>query len=219
MNAKPHSQPGETAASCRLCLALPEKRGADFAERLDDALSAGDVACLFVDPGNDPATLTDLIGIAQRHGVAAIVVGDVATARQLGADGVHIESGLPDLKTAVTAGRPGLMVGSGGIAGRDRAMRVGELDPDYLFFGRLDGDTGPHIFPKALDLATWWSDLFELPAVVMGGAGLDSVAEAAAAGIEFVCLRRAVWEHADGPAEAIRRANHFLANARAGAAT
>jgi thiamine-phosphate pyrophosphorylase len=90
-------------------------------------------------------------------------------------------------------------------------MELGECVPDYLFFGRLDGDTGDEIFPKALDLAAWWSSLFEIPAVVMGGRKLESVAAAAEAGIEFVALRHAVWKHPAGPAAAVAEANRLLA--------
>jgi thiamine-phosphate pyrophosphorylase len=90
-------------------------------------------------------------------------------------------------------------------------MRAGELGPDYVFFGRLDGDSGPEIFPKAFSLAAWWSSLFEIPAVVMGGNRIDSIAAAAAAGVEFACLGTAVWTHPDGPAAAVAEANRVLA--------
>jgi thiamine-phosphate pyrophosphorylase len=85
-------------------------------------------------------------------------------------------------------------------------MAAGELEPDYLFFGKPHGDTHDAPHPKALDLAEWWSDLMELPAVVMAGRALDSVAEAAATGAAFVAVHDAVWSHAGGPGEAVRAA-------------
>ena len=76
--------------------------------------------------------------------------------------------------------------------------------------GRLDGDNGDQIFPKAFDLAAWWSSLFEIPAVVMGGRTIESVVAAAEAGIEFVALRSAVWDYPQGPAAAVAEANRLL---------
>ena len=89
-------------------------------------------------------------------------------------------------------------------------MLLGEALPDYVFFGRLDGDDEPSIHPKALELATWWAELFEIPAMVMGGSDVASVAQADRVGIEFIALRSAVWNHAQGPAAAIAAANEIL---------
>jgi thiamine monophosphate synthase len=47
----------------------------------------------------------------------------------------------------------------------------------------------------------------------MGGADLASVRQAHEAGIEFVALGRAVWEHRDGPGTAIAAANRLLGQA------
>ena len=73
---------------------------------------------------------------------------------------------------------PDGIVGAGAITTRHDAMLLGETDCDYLFFGRFDGDNGDEIFDKALDLAAWWSAVFEIPAIVMGGGALESVIEA-----------------------------------------
>ena len=91
---------------------------------------------------------------------------------------------------------------------------AGEADPDYVFFGRADGDTTGQVFGKALDLAAWWSAIMKIPAIVMGGSALQSVSEAAEAGVDFVALCRAVWEHAGGPRRAVDEANRLLAAAR-----
>jgi thiamine-phosphate pyrophosphorylase len=89
-------------------------------------------------------------------------------------------------------------------------MQAGELDVDYLFFGRPHGDTHDDAHPKALDLAEWWSEIMQIPAVIMSGRALDSVAEAAATGAEFVALHDAVWSHPGGPGEAVRLAQALL---------
>jgi thiamine-phosphate pyrophosphorylase len=90
-------------------------------------------------------------------------------------------------------------------------MAAGEASPDFLFFGRLDGDTADSIFPKALDLAAWWSSVTVIPAIIMGGRSLASVREAAREGIEFVALARAVWDDPRGPRAAVAEACDLLA--------
>jgi thiamine-phosphate pyrophosphorylase len=90
-------------------------------------------------------------------------------------------------------------------------MELAEAEPDYLFFGRLTGDTADGIFPKARELAAWWSEVAVVPAIVMGGRSLASVAEAAAGGIEFVALAKAVWDDPRGPGAAVAEAAERLA--------
>lgn len=199
---------------CRLCLVTPETSDpGGFRPLLDAALAAGDVACLIITGAPDllqPMAET-LVPVAQSRQVAALVHNDTRIAGRAKADGVHVDTGLADLKLALDAFRPARIVGAGGFRSRHDAMLAGEANPDYLFFGRLDGDTGEAIFPKALDLAGWWSSVFLIPAMVMGGRSLASVSEAAEAGIEFVVLRDAVWSNAGGPAEAVAAANRLLA--------
>ncbi|MCX5496553.1 thiamine phosphate synthase [Kaistia dalseonensis] len=201
----------------RLCLVTPA--GADpsvFAGALEAAFQGGDVATLFiVDEGASPAALQKLaevaVPIAQAHGAAAIVPNDTRLFGRVHADGLHVDTGIADLKAALDTLRPDGMVGAGGLTTRHDAMLAGEADCDYLFFGRFDGDTGDAIFDKAFDLAAWWSAVFEIPAVVMGGRAIASVAEAVDARIEFVALRSAVWEHPEGPAAAVAEANRLIA--------
>ncbi len=198
---------------CRLCLVTTaEIEIADFRPLLDAALGGGDVASLIIT--GDQTILQDvaeaLVPIAQAHDVAALVLNDTRIAGRARADGVHIDTGPADLNDAIEAFHPDKLVGAGGVKTRHDAMVVGEADPDYIFFGRLDGDDKDGIFPKALDLAAWWSSMFLVPAVVMGGGSVQSVAEAAEAGIEFVALRNAIWRHAAGPAAAVREANQLL---------
>ncbi|MCB1496126.1 MAG: thiamine phosphate synthase [Bauldia sp.] len=205
--------PNTDEIRCRLCLVTPaDIDGAAFRPLLDAALGAGDVASLIITGGPQDLQLTAeaLVPVAQAHNVAALVLNDTRIAGRSRADGVHVDSGPADLKTAIEAFRPDKIVGAGTIRTRHDAMLIGEFDPDYLFFGRLDGDNRPDIFPKALDLAAWWSSMFVVPAMVMGGNTLHSVAEAAATDVEFVALRDAIWDHPSGPAQAVGEANRIL---------
>ena len=202
------------ASRARLCLVTPAVGDpAGFAPRLADALSGGDVATLIVTAAaaNLQALAEAAVPLAQARDVAVLVHNDTRVAGRAKADGVHVDSGIADLRDAVATLRPRRIVGAGGFMTRHDAMLAGEADPDYLFFGRLDGDTEDGIFPKALDLAAWWSSVFVIPAIVMGGKAIASVDEAAAAGIEFVALRDAVWSHPGGPSAAVAEANRRLA--------
>lgn len=201
---------------CRLCLVTPHDYDPDdLVPLVVDALAGGDVASLIIaGEGERLQRLAEgLVPRAQARGAAALVRNDTRIAGRARADGVHIDTGMADLAAAVEKLRPKLIVGAGGLRSRHEAMEAGEANPDYLFFGRLDGDTEDGIFGKALDLAAWWSSLFVIPAIVMGGRSIASVESAAREGIEFVALCRAVFADPRGPAEAVAEANLRLARA------
>ena len=190
----------------RLCIVARPKASDDFAARLESALSGGDVASVLIDT-DDAARLQSAVQIAIRHGAAAIGVG---LRNGLNLDGVHIETGAADVERARALLGADRIVGAGGIGSRHDAMLLGERLPDYVFFGRLDGDREPAIHARALELATWWAELVEIPAMVMGGNDIASVAAARDAGIEFVALGSAVWDYPGGPAAAVAAANRIL---------
>ncbi|BCP54945.1 thiamine phosphate synthase [Kaistia sp. 32K] len=215
MAKKKKAPPPEPFA--RLCLVTPAGLDPEaFAPVLDAALKAGDVATLFIvsetsNSGELQRIAEALVPVAQANGVAAIVANDTRLFGRARADGLHVDTGLAELKDAIEALRPDHIVGAGGVATRHDAMLAAETDCDYIFFGRFDGDTGPQSFDKSFDLAAWWSAMFEIPAIVMGGNTLASVEPAVDAHIEFVALRSAIWNHADGPAAAVAEVNRILA--------
>jgi thiamine-phosphate pyrophosphorylase len=209
----------------RLCLVTPPSGDpAAFAGSLSDALAGGDVASVIIpgkadDPANLQKTAELFVPAAQKRGAAAFVVNDTRVAGRVRADGVHVDTGLADLKAAIARFQPKQMVGAGGIASRDDAMAFGEAGADYLFFGRLDGDSARTIFPRALEQAAWWSAVTNVPAIVMGGNAVASAAEAAREGVEFVALSRAVWDDPRGPGAAVAEACDLLAAIAREAAT
>ncbi|MCR4281881.1 MAG: thiamine phosphate synthase [Bauldia sp.] len=213
-----------TDIRCRLCLVTPpDYEPKAFASRLADALAGGDVASLIVTaPRGDEAALQAaaeaLVPIAEARGVAALIHNDTRIAGRTAADGVHIDTGVADVRTALETLRNRKIVGAGGIRSRHDALELGGAEPDYLFFGRLDGDTAERIFPKALELAAWWSSVTIIPAIVMGGRSLASVDEAIANGIGFVALSSVIWNHAQGAGAAVAEASDRLAMVREPAA-
>jgi len=204
------------ASRCRLSLVTPSDfEPATFVPLLSSALGGGDVASLVITaPAPKIQSAAELLGpIAQARGVAALVHNDSRIAGRARADGIHVDTGLDDLRTAVeTFGARKLIVGAGGVESRHEAMLAGQAEPDYVFFGRLDGDSGEAIFPRSIALAEWWSSMFVIPAVVMGGSLIASIREAAEAHVEFVMLGRAVWNHPAGPGAAVEEANRLLSD-------
>jgi thiamine-phosphate pyrophosphorylase len=157
-----------------------------------------------------------LVPIIQSHGAAALIENDGDVANRTKADGVHVTNGIGALRTAIERFRPQRIVGAGGVSDRHSAMQAGEANADYVFFGRPHGDIRPEPHPKNVALAEWWSAIFEIPAVIMAGNDIGSVADAAATGAEFVALQSACWEYEDGPAAAIAHAHQLIANTQTG---
>lgn len=184
---------------CRLVLILPE--GEDLAARaamLEGALKGGDVASVILpqyglDDGQFQKHAETLVPIIQQAGAAALVAGDTRVAGRAKADGIHITGGLEALGEAVEKFTPKLIVGGGNATDRHKALEIGEVQPDYIFFGKIGGDIKPEAHPKNLALAEWWASMVEIPCIVLGGTDLQSALAAAETGAEFVALDRAVF--------------------------
>ena len=160
-----------------------------------------------------------ILPIAAARGVAVLIHNDTRVAGRAHADGVHIDTGVADVAQAIEAGKGRRMVGAGGIKSRHDAIVLGEAEPDYLFFGLLDGDRDPEIFATAFELASWWSEVaLSSRRSSWAAAHLASVDQAAAAGIEFIALCRAVFDDPRGPGAAVADANARLAKVAEAAA-
>lgn len=203
----------DPSTRCRLVLILPPLP--DAARVLGEALAGGDVASVIMTQGSmDDASYQKycepLLKLAQETGAAALMACEPRIAARTSADGVFIEVPGEDARDVVARFSPHKIVGFGGAKERHRALELGEANPEFMFFGKTDGDIRPEPHPKNLALAEWWSHLVEIPCVVMGGSAIESVVECAASGAEFVALGLAVVSCTDGPREAVRRANELL---------
>ncbi|MBS3647727.1 thiamine phosphate synthase [Pseudaminobacter sp. 19-2017] len=200
---------------CRIVLVAPTSEEAEvFGPRLLEAVAGGDVASLIIPQHGDEASFqafaAPIVRIAQEAGLAAIIVDDTRVAGRVGADGVHIQAGKEDLADAIERWGGKLIVGAGGAASRDDALELGELQPDYMFFGRPGFDTKPEPHPRNLALGKWWAEMVEISCIVQGGSDIASVEAIAATGAEFVALSAAVFGEGIDPREAVERANAIL---------
>ena len=187
-----------------------------FPAVLEGALAAGDVASLLiaVEGGSDMTRqrLAEILTpIAQKRGVAVLVRNDTRATGRAKADGIHVDTGTADLKSALESFHPASIVGCGNLATRHEAMEAGETEVDYVFFGDLDAPETADGQARARDLAEWWVPLFQPPVVLLAGSDLASLDAAADTGAEFVALRDAIWNDPRGPAEAVAEANRRLA--------
>jgi thiamine-phosphate pyrophosphorylase len=173
-----------------------------FPRQLMSILSGPEIAALLVRRGTlDDAAYADLVErlvqIGQAAGAAVLVEDNVELAQQQGADGVHVTTGgIKAIRTAIAALKPEGIVGVGNIRSRHDAMSFGELDVDYLMFGPLGGTSDP----QASELAQWWAETFEVPAVYSDPAAAPGLLATTSA--EFIALSTCIWDAAD-PAAAL----------------
>lgn len=217
-----HSKPSR----CRIVLTLGLHETAILADfdpsSFASTFSAGDVASLIFygkisDPNAYQSQLGKIIPQAQSLDIACLVADNSQIAGRVGADGLHLGQDHNLIRDAIDKFSPSMMVGAGNVKTRHNALTIGELQPDYVMFGAVGGDTRDDPHPKNLALGDWWSSLVELPCIVLGGRAIESVLPVAATGAEFVALGSAIFPPdndenltADGMEERIRHANDLL---------
>jgi thiamine-phosphate pyrophosphorylase len=197
---------------CRIVLIAPPTVAP---QQVEAALAGGDVASLIlpgegVDEASFQSFAEKVVAAAQKAGVAVVVAGDTRVAGRVHADGIHIEGNKAELAEAVENYQQRMMVGAGGAKTRDDALELGEERPDYIFFGRFGYDNKPEPHSRNLSLGEWWSEMIEIPCIVMAGSDIASVEAVAATGVEFVALSSAVFGEGIDPREAVARANALL---------
>jgi len=197
---------------CRIVLIVPPGIPA---ERVRAAFDGGDVASLILPQyGMDEASFQtfakQIVPAAQDKGIAVVVAGDTRIAGRVHADGLHVEAGKTELAETIDSFQAKMMVGCGGAKTRDDALELGEMRPDYIFFGRFGYDTKPEPHSRNLSLGQWWAEMIEIPCIVMAGSDIASVEAVAATGCEFVALSSAVFAEGVDPSEAVASANALL---------
>lgn len=211
-----------TASTCQLYLISPLDVGGDFPVRLEEALAAGPVAAFQfrvkgLDQHEAARRAEPLQAICATHEVAFIVNDDVALAKRLKADGVHLGQGDGDPKEARRQLSPGAQIGVTCHNSRHLAMEAGEAGADYVAFGAFFPTTTKAVEHRAdPEILTWWQGLFELPCVAIGGITVDNAKRLVEAGADFLAVSGGVWAYRDGPGAAVRAFAEILENQPAG---
>jgi thiamine-phosphate pyrophosphorylase len=202
--------------TCQLYLITPPRLEAGFDDTLAEALAAGEVAALQLRLKDHSVEeikrlAPPLIKLAQSLGVAVILNDDPELAVALGCDGVHVGQGDVPAKAARAAIGPNRMLGVTCHDSRHLAMQAGEAGADYVAFGAFY-PTATKDAPTTADreILEWWSDLFELPCVAIGGITVDNAQPLIEAGADFLAVSSGVWSHVDGPAAAVIAFNALM---------
>jgi thiamine-phosphate pyrophosphorylase len=186
---------------CQLYLISPLDVTGDFPQRLERALDAGPglvTAFQFrvkdIDQHEAARLAEPLQAICAARDVAFIVNDDVALAKRLGADGVHLGQGDGDVRDAREELGREAQIGVTCHASRHLAMEAGEGGADYVAFGAFfDSTTKASEHRPEPEILEWWSTVFEIPCVAIGGITPANCAPIVAAGADFLAVSGAVW--------------------------
>jgi thiamine-phosphate pyrophosphorylase len=183
---------------CQLYLISPASIDETFVDQLAAALDGGPIAAFQLRlKGQSEDEIARLAGPLQalcaKREVAFIVNDSIALAKRLGADGVHLGQGDGDPAEARRILGPSVQIGVTCHASRHLAMEAGEAGADYVAFGAF--------FPTTTKagILSWWSTVFELPCVAIGGITADNARPLVEAGADFLAVSNAVWSHPKGP--------------------
>ncbi len=184
---------------CQLYLVSPLDVGGGFPDRLARALGAGPVAAFQlrvkdVDQHGAARLAEPLQRICADADVAFIVNDSVALAKRLGADGVHLGQGDGDPREARVELGAGAQIGVTCHASRHLAMEAGEAGADYVAFGAFyPTQTKATEHRPDPSILSWWSTIFEIPSVAIGGITPANAGVLVKAGADFLAVSHAVW--------------------------
>lgn len=202
---------------CALYLISPLDVTGGFADRLARALDAGPVAAFQfrvkdVDQHEAARLAEPLQRICNDRDVAFIVNDSIALAKRLGADGVHLGQGDGNPGEARTVLGPSAQIGVTCHNSRHLAMEAGEGGADYVAFGAFFPTATKQVEHHAEPvLLSWWSQLFELPCVAIGGITPENAPSLVRAGADFLAVSGAVWNGDE--AAAVQAFNKAMAGA------
>ncbi|MEO7635152.1 MAG: thiamine phosphate synthase [Sphingomicrobium sp.] len=202
----------------KLYLISPPDVGGAFPERLRAALSGGGAAAFQLRVKDiDEHALARLAEPLQRicadAEVTFIVNDSVALAKRLGADGVHLGQSDGDVREARAVLGAAAQIGKTCHDSRHFAMEAGEAGADYVAFGAFyETTTKPSHYRPPPAILSWWSALFEIPCVAIGGITPANARPLVAAGADFIAVCQAVWS-AEDPRAAVAAFAAALANA------
>lgn len=191
---------------CQLYLISPLDVAGEFPQRLERAIGAGPVTAFqFRVKGLDQHEAALLAGplqeICAARDVAFIVNDDVALAKRLKADGVHLGQSDGNPREAREELGREAQIGVTCHASRHLAMEAGEAGADYVAFGAFFPSATKDTEHRAeLDLLEWWSKIFEIPCVAIGGIMSANCAPLIVAGADFLAISGAVWNHDEAAA-------------------
>jgi thiamine-phosphate pyrophosphorylase len=185
----------------QLYLISPLDVSGDFPQRLERALDAAPgVVTAFqfrvkdLDQHEAARLAEPLQALCAARDVAFIVNDSIPLAKRLGADGVHLGQKDGTVAEAREALGRDAQIGVTCHASRHLAMEAGEGGADYVAFGAFFPSTTKQSEHRPdPELVDWWSGLFEIPCVAIGGITPENCRPLLDAGADFLAVSGAVW--------------------------
>lgn len=205
------------AGKCALYVISPQDVAGGFPDRLRAALEPGLVSAFQlrvkdVDEQELARLAEPLQRICGHAGVAFIVNDSMALAKRLGADGVHLGQSDGSIAEARALLGSAAQIGRTCHDSRHLAMEAGEAGADYVAFGAFHPTTTkPSHYRPQPAILSWWSALFEIPCVAIGGITPANARPLVEAGADFLSMCQAVWGK-DDPAQAVEAFRPVLAD-------
>ena len=193
---------------CSLYLISPQEVGGAFPDRLKAALDPGLAAAFQLRvkemPEEELARLAEPLQLICADANVAFIVNDsMELAKRIGADGVHVGQSDGDVREARALLGPSAQIGKTCHDSRHLAMEAGEAGADYVAFGAFyPTTTKPSKYRPDPSILAWWSTVFEIPCVAIGGITPDNAKPLVEAGADFLAVCQAVWGKGD-PAAAV----------------
>ena len=207
----------ERRPACQLYLISPPVIDAGFSDRLKAALEAAPVAAFQlrlkgIDDHAIARAAEPLQKLCADLDTSFIVNDSISLAKRLGADGVHLGQGDGDPREAREILGKDAQIGVTCHDSRHLAMEAGEAGADYVAFGAFY-PTGTKIVEHFADtdILRWWTTLFPIPSVAIGGITPANAAPLVAAGVDFIAVSAAVWQAEGGEVAAVQAFNRVLA--------
>jgi thiamine-phosphate pyrophosphorylase len=203
----------DATQSCRLYLITPPVLPEGFEKKLDEALAAGDVACVQLrlkDVSDDviQKAVKALMPVCHKYDVAFILNDRPDLAAAFNCDGVHIgPEDVPYDEARALLGAD-KTVGVTCKDSRHDAMEAAEAGADYVAFGAFFPTTTKEatasVTPEIVEI---WAETTNVPCVAIGGITVENCEPIVQAGADFIAVCGGVWNYPQGPAAAVRDFN------------
>lgn len=193
--------------------------GEAFLRQFEAALEGGPVASLQIrlkKEGVIDTAATRKIAqlvkpVCQANDIALIINDSPSLCRALEADGVHLGMEDEDIGAARELVGPDVIIGATCKNSRHAAMIAGEAGADYVAFGAFyPTDTKANTVQADPEILTWCQMFLTLPCVAIGGITADNASPLIEAGADFLAVSSGVWDHHDGPADAVDKFNRLI---------
>ena len=207
-----------TSPRCQLYLITPPRLDdpSAFVAPLAAACDAGGVASVQLrlkDDDDDAIRRAAgvLCPVVQERDIAFLMNDRPDLAVETGCDGVHIgqEDAAYDEARALVGNDA--IVGVTCHASRHLAIEAADQGADYVAFGAFfDTDTKQAKASAEPEILQWWTEIATTPAVAIGGITPENCAPLVAAGVDFLAVVSAIWDHGQGPAAAVQAFNQAI---------